>query len=163
MIVHLSRATIPAAQMLTREGLAVSKSRLAKVVMLGKYSGWWQGCKCWFAHNARLGGETDARAVQIMFVGSRKHFSKGIVPSHRQFSAKALGKPGSLNVIEPAEDAVAQQATRAQQGRIYVSGGAVDRTDDLQTEEIGQHAVREVQDCVDLFTVVRATGHQRGV
>jgi len=94
---------------------------------------------------------------------SGKHFSKRIIALQRQFSAETLGETGGLRIVEPLKDAMAKQATGAQQGRINFGGGAVDRSDDLEAKEIGEHTIGEVQDRADLFAIVGAASHQSRV
>ena len=94
---------------------------------------------------------------------SGKHFSEGIIPCRWQFPTETLGKADCLGVVESAKDAMAKQATGAQQCRIDVGGGTVDRADDLQAEEIGEHSIGEVQDRADLFAIVGAASHQSRV
>ena len=77
---------------------------------------------------------------------SGKHFGEGVITGLWQFPAETLGQAGGLGVVEPAKDAMAKQATGAQQCRINVGGGAVDRADDLQAEKIGEHSIGQIQD-----------------
>src|ERR1019366_4275466 len=100
------------------------------------------------------------RAVNLICGMSGKHFSEGIITGQWQCPAETLGEPDCLGEVEPAEDAMAKQATGAQQGRINFGGGAVDRADDLEAKEIGEHTIGEVQDRADLFAIVGAASHQ---
>lgn len=107
-----------------------------------------------------LRGEADVRAVNLICVMSGKNFREGIIMGQLQFSAETLGESGCLGVIEPAEDPMAKQTTGAKECLVDVGRSAVDRADDLEAEEIGEHPVGEVQDRADLFTIVGAAGHQ---
>ena len=80
-----------------------------------------------------------------------------------QFPAKTPGQAGGLGVVEPAKDAMAKQTTGTKQRRINVGGGTIDRADDLQAKKIGEHSIRQIQECADLFAIVRTASHQRRV
>ena len=46
-----------------------------------------------------------------------KHFSEGIITRNRQ-SPPGYGEAGGLRMIKPAEDPVAKQSPRSEQGRV---------------------------------------------
>ena len=86
----------------------------------------------------------DVRAVKFFCIMSGKNFSEGIITGQWQFPAETLGEANGLRVVEPAENAMAKQATRAKKCRVDIGGSAVDRADDLETEEIGEHPIGEI-------------------
>jgi hypothetical protein len=59
--------------------LAVSKSMLVMVIVVGKCPGYCSTCKCWCDTHFRLCGEANARAVDFMRVMSGEHLSEGII------------------------------------------------------------------------------------
>ena len=68
-----------------------------------------------------------------------------------------------MGVVEPREDAVAEESSGTKERLVDVVGAAVDRADDLEAEKIGEHPVGEVEDGADLFAIVRPAGHEGGV
>ena len=107
--------------------------------------------------------KADSRTVYFARAIAAEDFSKGIITGWRQCPAETLSEACGLGIIEPAKDAMANQATRAQQCRINVGGGTIDRADDLQAEKIRKHSIGQIQDGADLFAIVRTTSHQRRV
>ena len=68
-----------------------------------------------------------------------------------------------MGVVEAGEDAVAEEASGTKERLVDVVGAAVDRADDLEAEEIGEHPIGEVEDGADLFAIVRPAGREGGV
>lgn len=58
---------------------------------------------------------------------------------------------------------MAQQPSWAKEGLVDVGGFAVDGADDLEAEEVGEHAIGEIEDGADLFAIVGTTRHESGV
>ena len=55
---------------------------------------------------------------------------------------------------------MAHETAGSKEGLVDVGSRAVDRADDVEAEEIGQHPVGEVQDRADFVPVVRLAGHE---
>ena len=108
--------------------------------------------------------ETDARPVNLLwFIPDSEDFREGIIADNVQFPAEALGEAGGLGVVEPGEDAVAEEPSGTKERLVDVVGAAVDRADDLEAEEIGEHPVGEVEDGADLVAIVRPAAREGGV
>ena len=132
--------------------MAVSKSMLVMFMALQKGN----------VRSRPLGCEANMRTGDLRFI-SRKNFGKGIITNHGQSPAEAFCEPARFGIAEPVEDAMAKQAARAEQRLIDVRSFAVDGADDLETEEIGQEAIGEIQDCADLLAIVGAASHEGSV
>lgn len=68
-----------------------------------------------------------------------------------------------MRIFEPAKDTMAEQPTWTQESLVDVSGFTVDGADDVEAEEVGEHAVGEIEDGADLLAIVGTTGHEGGV
>ncbi len=68
-----------------------------------------------------------------------------------------------MRIVEPMEDAMAEQPPWTKEGLVDVGSFAVDGADDLEAEEVGEHAVGEIEDGADLLAIVGTTGHEGGV
>lgn len=66
-------------------------------------------------------------------------------------------------VRQTVKDAMAQQSTWTKKGLIDVGGLAIDGADDLEAEEVGQHAVGEIEDGADLLAIIGTTSHESSV
>jgi len=93
---------------------------------------------------SRLCAEAHVRMVNFIVVIFGKDFCEGIIPSHWQFPAQTVGESHSMAIVEPFENAMAKQATGAKERLIDVSGGAVDRANNLEPEKIGEHPIGEI-------------------
>ncbi len=111
----------------------------------------------------RLRGEADGdfQAGSWGFFG--EDFGEGTVALIGEGFAEVIGETGGVLMREAVKDAMAEHAPRAHEGGIDVGGAAVDGADDLEAEEVGEHAVGEVQDGADLIAIVCATGHECGI
>ncbi len=58
---------------------------------------------------------------------------------------------------------MAKQTARSEQRLVDLGRTAINRTDDLESEKIGEHPVREIEDCADLFAVFGTAAHQGGI
>ncbi len=93
-----------------------------------------------------LSCETNPGPVCFFRGMAGENFCQGVVAGRGQHPTEALGEAGRLSVVEPAENAVAEESSRTKQRLVDVVGAAVDRADDLEAEEIGEHPVGEVED-----------------
>ena len=90
----------------------------------------------------------------------RENLSERVILGLRQRFPERPRQGSCLCDIEAFEHPVADETAGAQKRLVDVSGGAVDRADDVEAEEIGEHPVGEVQDRADLVPVVGLSSHE---
>jgi hypothetical protein len=91
----------------------------------------------------------------------RENLGERVVLSLQQGFHERRRKGTRLCDIEAFEHPMAHETAGSKEGLVDVGSLAVDRADDVESQEIEEHPVGEVQNGADLISVVGFSGHQR--